>query len=270
MPMFELDRARYTAVLPLLADAKQVVVPFAVCEGYQPGRVFADDCEHPASAWIWLPCGYLFLAGEPQERPPYPAATRLLVETLAPAWRAAGESGFVLVPFSAAWETALADILWDQPHERIYRRPFVLNLSRFAEHGDWAAHIPPGLVMCRVDETLAEHLGGMPTWASAGDFLARGIGYCLMAGDEIASACTTVFGAATRVEIDVHTAEPHRRQGLATMTAAALIEDCLRTGRQPNWECFWDNEASCALATRLGFEAQDDYPVVYWEPAPAG
>lgn len=42
--MFELDRDRYTAVLPLLADAGQVVVPFAVCEGYQPGRVLAMAC----------------------------------------------------------------------------------------------------------------------------------------------------------------------------------------------------------------------------------
>lgn len=268
--MFELDRNRYAAVLPLLADARQTVVPHAVCEGHQPGRVFADDDERPAAAWIWLSCGYLFLAGEPTELPPYAAAAGLLTGILWPAWQAAGESGLVLVPFSAGWESALVEMLQGQPHERIYRRPFVLNRSWSASPGDWAARIPPGLTMRRVDEMLAARLGGMPTWASARDFVAEGIGYCLLDGQEIASACTTVFASRIAIEIDVHTAEPYRRQGLATLTAAALIEDCLRGGRRPNWECFWDNEASCALAARLGFDAQQDYAVYYWEPAPVG
>ncbi len=264
--MRELDKGSYVAVLPLLAEAWQTVVPHAVCEGHQPGRVFATGGARPAGAWIWLSCGYLFLAGEPQDPPPHAAASRLLTETLWPAWQASGESGLVLIPFSAAWEAALLAILQEQPYERIYRRPFVLNRSKFAAHGDWAACIPAGLAMRRVDETLAARLGGMPTWASTGDFLRKGIGYCLLAGEEIACSCTTVFASTTAVEIDVHTAEPYRRQGLASLAAAALIEDCLRGGRRPNWECFWDNEASCALAARLGFEVQDDYPVYYWEP----
>lgn len=39
---------------------------------------------------------------------------------------------------------------------------------------------------------------------------------------------------------------------------------CLR-GQQPNWECFWENHASTALTGKLGFSAELDYPVYFWD-----
>jgi GNAT superfamily N-acetyltransferase len=267
--MIELPATHYANVLPLLRDARQPVVPHSVCEGYNPGRVFADDPDRPTSALVWLPCGYLFLAGEPAAELTPAALAPLLWETLVPAWQAAGETGFVLAPFSAAWAALLAALLQDQPHELIYRRTFTFDLQRFAAHRDWAARIPAGFGMQRMDQALVERLGVMPSWASTEDFLARGIGYCLLQADAVASTCTTVFATSTRVEIDVHTDAAYRGQGLATLTAAALIDECLRGGRQPHWECFWNNAASDRLAGRLGFEFQEDYPVYFWEPPAA-
>ncbi len=264
--MFELTQPAFVTVLPLLHNVKQAVVPFSVCEGRNPGRVFVDHADHPASALIWLSCGYLYLVGEPGDALSLESLAHLLIETLAPAWQAAGESGFILAPFSAAWDARLLAFLKDRAHEKIYRRTFTFHPERFAVHRNWAERVPAGFVMQRMDKALVERMGGLPSWASTQDFLARGIGYCLLKGHDIASACTTVFAASTGVEIDVHTDETYRGQGLATLTAAALIADGLRGGRQPNWECFWENEPSCALARKLGFEMKEDYPVYYWEP----
>jgi hypothetical protein len=39
----------------------------------------------------------------------------------------------------------------------------------------------------------------------------------------------------------------------------------LTTRQTANWECFWDNGPSSALAGKLGFSPLQDYPVYYWE-----
>lgn len=119
--------------------------------------------------------------------------------------------------------------------------------------------------MQRMDEKLVGLIGGMPTWFSPQEFLNRGIDYCLLEGEKLASVCTSVFATRSGIEIDVHTEEAYQRRGFATLTAAALIDECLRGGRLPNWECFWDNDASSALANRLGFDMVEDYPVYYFE-----
>ncbi|MEW5869557.1 MAG: GNAT family N-acetyltransferase [Chloroflexota bacterium] len=263
--MIEVVREHFGLVLPLLATAKQPVAPQSVCLGYNPGRVFVDRGESPACAWVWLACGYLYLVGEPPQD--NPAWQCLLLEELAPAWQAAGESGFILAPFSDAWQARLGDFLQSQPHEQIYRRTFTFHPERFAALRARLPRLPEGFELQRMNAALVEQLGGMPTWASTQDFIERGLGFCLVKDGEIASACTSVFATPNGVEIDVHTEEPYRRQGLATLAAAALIEACLQSGRQPNWECFWENQASCALAARLGYEMKEDYPVYYWEPA---
>jgi GNAT superfamily N-acetyltransferase len=147
----------------------------------------------------------------------------------------------------------------------LYRRPFTFDLARYAALGDWRVRLPTGFRLRPVDGGLAEKIGLPPTWTSIDDFLARGLGFALLAGDEIASVCLSVFACQASLEIDVHTAKNYRRRGLAVITAAAFIEACLLRGQLPNWECFWENEPSAGLAGKLGFTAQPDYPVYFWE-----
>lgn len=112
---------------------------------------------------------------------------------------------------------------------------------------------------------MAEKVGVQASWASMDNFLSNGLGLALLDGDEIASACLSVFASRERLEIDVHTDEKYQRRGFARLTASAFIEACLKRGQQPNWECFWENDASTKLAGRLGFSAEPDYPVYFWE-----
>jgi len=79
------------------------------------------------------------------------------------------------------------------------------------------------------------------------------------------SLCLACFAALGKLEISINTAEAYRRRGLATLTAAAFIEECLERGLQPNWECWWTNTPSTALAEKLGFEQGVDHAVYYWE-----
>jgi GNAT superfamily N-acetyltransferase len=147
----------------------------------------------------------------------------------------------------------------------IYRRPFQFDIAQFKRLGHWQDALPAGFQLRRMDAHLTGRIGAPPGWTSPEAFLEHGLGVVLLEGDEIVSLCTSVFASQEYMEIDIHTEDKYQRQGFAVLTASAFIEECLRLGKQPNWECFWENEASTSLAKKLGFQAEADYPVYYWE-----
>jgi RimJ/RimL family protein N-acetyltransferase len=262
--MLELSPPEFPSILPLLAGIPQKVLPYAIYEGINPGRAWVDRRQDPHTALLWSKVGYYCLAGEPAAAD-LTTIQQALTEILIPASLATGENCLILIPSSAAWKEHLPSLLPGREMIEIYRRPFMLDSQRFAALGDWRARIPPGMRLLPVDTALAEQLGVRGSWASVEDFLREGIGFVLLEGGEIASACTSVFASHERVEIDVHTAAKYQRRGLAKITASALIEACLQRGKTPNWECFWDNEPSVALAVKLGFISLPDYAVHFWE-----
>lgn len=263
--MIELTPLEFPAVLPLLADVRQQVLPAAICQGINPGRVFVDRQPDPRTVLIWSSVGYYILAGDPARCDDFGDLRAALEEVLIPASQALGETGFILVPSTPAWKAHLPDLLPGREVIEIYRRPFRFDAARFAEHSGWRERIPAGLNLRAVDADLAERLNVRASWASVDDFLTHGLGFVLLDGEQIASACLSVLASRERLEMDVHTEEAYQRRGLASICACALIEACLRRGLTPNWECFWDNDPSSALAERLGFVPLPDYPVFFWE-----
>ena len=55
------------------------------------------------------------------------------------------------------------------------------------------------------------------------DFLARGVGQCLVHGNTIASWCIGDYAAGHACEIGIHTDERYRRRGLATLAVRATL-----------------------------------------------
>ena len=263
--MIELPASEFTRAIPLLDGIQQAVLPYAICQGLNPGRVFLDRPENPRTALIWTPVGYYLLCGDPAQAADMSAISQVLTNTFVPASQAGGESSFILLTSHETWKDRLPALLPGREVIEIYRRPFAFDSASFAARGDWRERIPPGFRLQPVDAALAEQLGMLASWASLDDFLTHGVGFALLQGDQVASACTSVFASRTHVEIDVHTDEEYQHRGFAKLTASALIEACLQRGKAPNWECFWENEASTALAGKLGFSPRSDYPVYYWE-----
>ncbi|HEY9075231.1 MAG TPA: GNAT family N-acetyltransferase [Anaerolineaceae bacterium] len=261
--MIELIPSQYSCALSLLAGFPQHVLPFAICDGYNKGRVFTDRAQNPRVALVWSSVGYLCLAGEIGEAGNVDDLHRTLTEILIPASLAGGETSLILIASPSAWKERFASLLPGRNMIEIFRQPFAFNPALFMNLP--RPEIPVGMRLIPIDAMLAEKAGILASWASLNDFLSNGIGYALLDGEAVASICTSVFTSRERVEIDVQTAEPYRRRGLATIVASALIEESLRRGRQPNWECFWDNRPSIALAGRLGFTPLPPYPVAYWE-----
>jgi len=267
--MIELKPPAFTSALPLFSQIPQAVLPAAICEGINPGMIFVDRGEQPRIAFLWTPVGYYFLAGSAIHTAELDALSNVLCNVFIPASLERGETGFILVASPEFEKEQIMAWLGQREVIEIYRRPFTFQAGQFAAHQRMQAAIPTGLTLQRMDAALAEQCGVLASWASAEDFIAQGIGFALLAKDEVASACWSVFASRQRVEVDVQTDPNYRRQGLAVITASTLIEECLRQGRTPNWECFWDNQPSNNLASKLGFAPGPDYPVYYWEENPS-
>lgn len=63
------------------------------------------------------------------------------------------------------------------------------------------------------------------------------------------------------IEIEIGTNAKHRKKGLATVAAAALIIDCLDKGIYPSWDAA--NLESVKLAQKLGYFLVESYDTYY-------
>jgi RimJ/RimL family protein N-acetyltransferase len=268
--MHQFSKDEYHRVAPLFAGMPRSVPLDGVLDGLHLGRVFVDDAEAPASALVWTRWGYHYLGGEPANAAFNRALRPLIAQTLLPASRAMGEPDMLLTIHPADWKDVLPRIVPDPPPIQIFRRTFRLDPPVFRmRHGDWRARVPDGVTVRRIDANLVSDLRRdvEVTWPSLADFLARGLGYVLIADGAPVCTCSAAFVARGRVEIGIKTEAPHRRRGFGLLTASAMIEACLMEGLEPHWECFSDNTPSVRLAERLGFEQVADIPIYYWEGA---
>jgi RimJ/RimL family protein N-acetyltransferase len=271
--MFELTPNQIQAVLPLISTLDQAVLPRAVLEGTTVGWVFADSRSQPASALIGLPCGYFFGAGKAPEGAGLTAARRLVNNTLIPRSQAGGTFGFIFSFGGQDWIKSLPILLLGRSPFHIYRRAFKFDAQRFAEVEQSLPALPEGFELRAIDADLLDEQPGIAqellgTWPSVFNFLKNGCGAVVLRGSEVVSTCLAAFATAERMEISVTTAEAYRRRGFARQAAAIFIRRCLSLGKQPNWDCFWDNDSSTALAQTLGYSIQKDYPIFYWEERP--
>jgi predicted GNAT family acetyltransferase len=53
-------------------------------------------------------------------------------------------------------------------------------------------------------------------------------------------------------DLSIDTLTGHRRKGIGLAVVAALVEHLLEIGKTPVWGASVDNEASLAMATKLG------------------
>ena len=95
-------------------------------------------------------------------------------------------------------------------------------------------------------------------WSS--DFCKYGLSVCLVKDGEIVSLCYSACVVDGLVEIDIITQEGHRGQGLGTFVGQQFVNECIRRGLVPTWDCFVYNGASIRLAEKLGFVKQQTYP----------
>jgi RimJ/RimL family protein N-acetyltransferase len=268
----ELQADQYGSVRQLYAPLWYHLAIFSALEGHTAARVVVDDAVHPTVAMLWdkVEGGY-YLVGDPDNTAFSRALNRFILEEIYPRAQAEGKNADLVVNYAPlAWERTLGDVLAGIHTMRHARQHFLCREPGIA---DWRARVPEDMEMITVDADFLQHteLGNMEDvaqWVRGSwgveDFLARGVGQCLVHGDTIASWCIGDYAAGRECEIGIHTDEAYRRRGLATLTVHATLEQCLARGyTRIGWHCWSNNDASAATALRAGFHQTVEHPVYH-------
>jgi len=251
------DRER---VRPLFAALDYHLSMESVIEGTNPGQVWADDASQPRAAVVLSTEG-AYLAGQAGHE----AFNAALAERFG-AWIASGRGMLAVDLDPPAWEEVLPRLLVGRPPIRQARRHYTCTGIAL----DWRRALPAGYEVRRLDaELLGDAAVSIPdhargwisgNWGSEDAFLRLGFGFGTLHGHDVVSWCIADCVSGDRCEVGIHTAEAHRRRGLAACTAAAAVEHALQSGFvSVGWHCDEENEGSWRTAERAGFVHDRDY-----------
>jgi RimJ/RimL family protein N-acetyltransferase len=264
LAMHELRVDEFYKVKSLLANVNYTpVLVYSVLENIQAGRVFVDDKFAPNVSLITSKGGNYFLVGSESNHDFNKSLSEFLLNKQNHA------NFYDLYTSSPTWVQKLEHLLVGHI-VKLSRTPFTFDKSKFAFFSDWRNKIPNGFVLKRMDETLFKKYRDEvdPSydilWDSPNNFVSNGFGFCLLYKNEFASVCNSGYVGGGYAEIDIKTFEPFRRQGLATITCSAFIEHCLNNNLKPDWHCDGGNLPSIELASKLGFERQKNFHMLWW------
>jgi RimJ/RimL family protein N-acetyltransferase len=105
------------------------------------------------------------------------------------------------------------------------------------------------------DDTI-HAFGSLEAWSE------RGIGHCLLAGDEVVAQATAGPRTRTLMELGVWTRPSHRRRGLSTLVSLHAAVACEARGGVVWWNTNAENVGSIRTAMRIGFTAERRYDFV--------
>lgn len=113
-------------------------------------------------------------------------------------------------------------------------------------------------------EKLFEHNDGIKSfWTSHENFINHGIGFILMDNERIIGHAISASVEDGEVEIDIESDKLYRGKGIAIFLTSCLIDECLKRGLIPKWDCAAANIPSKKLALKLGFKELKKYPFSY-------
>lgn len=268
--IYKLAPPEYMNVRPLFRAFDYHLAVEAIIAGDTPAQVYADDPLQPRVALL-LPRNphRLYLAGTAGNDAFNHEAASVVTGRYATRAKLTESAEFAVYPAPGDWEQEIDAIVPGAATTRIQRRFLRLEQLRIA----WRTSIPADFTIRRVDsQLLAEHpqrteelieeiLSGS---RSVDDFLRSKFGYCVQHGDALVGWCLSEYNRPGRCEVGIETVESYRRQGIATLTASAVVRHALARGTGDiGWHCWASNLASIGTASKVGFEQVEDYPVWY-------
>ena len=267
----ELQKKDYPKVQPLFEELEWNLITCAVIEGTSPGRVYADRAEDPRTAFMCTVEGY-YLAGDDNNAEFNTSLNKLIFESIFAGDTLRKDETDVAIGFHPdSWKEKMPIVFRGRIPLPTARRHYVCNELKV---DNWRDRVPEGFQIQRIDEKLLrtpriqipEHATNwMKTnWGSISNFMKKGFGFCMLHGKRIASWSIADCVSGNACEIGIHTDEGYRRQGLATLTAAAAVDySLLGDFKYVGWHCDEYNLGSIGVAEKVGFKLERRYIQYY-------
>jgi len=267
----ELRKRNYGDVRSLFEELDWNLITRAVIEGTSPGRIYVDRIKKPRTAFMCTVEGY-YLAGYSGNVEFNTSLNKLIFERLFAGDTVRKGETDVAIGFSlGSWEDTMPIIFQGRIPLTTARRHYVCTELKV---DNWRDKVPRGFKVRRIEEKLLQTLrleipehvtGWMKTnWGSISDFMEKGFGFCMLHDKRIVSWSVADCVSGDACEIGIHTHENYRRQGLATLTAAAAVDYSLSSGlNQVGWHCDEYNLGSIGVAEKVGFKLERKYIQYY-------
>lgn len=216
------------------------------------GYACVDRADEPTVCCLTL-SDFVFYAGDASS----PTARYFLATTARPCY---------VLPSTRAWAELTREEA--QTRGKVHTRcSFSSETLDRAELQEAATSTPLGYEVRRFDEetvsmAVEEHWSRslVENFPSVDYFLDAGLGFGVFDEDTLVCGASSFAVYRNVVEIEVDTHPDYRRRGLAAAVSARLVVHCLDHDLLPHWDAA--NEASRALAGKLGFDSERCYEVL--------
>jgi RimJ/RimL family protein N-acetyltransferase len=264
LAMKVLPRNRYGIIKERISS-----VPFnhyfarSVLERHVTGSVLVDSVDDPRTAYIFHPYGLSLLIGDPFNEEFNHWLKRYILDIERKRVR---HEWMQVYPDS--WNQKLREILGQRigPPKDEYdpnivelhsRVNFQFDREAFTRYLEHAKELPDGYEIVEIDPDLFQRIEGLVIpksfWDNADDFKRKGIGFCIIKGDEIVSWSYTVWIHGDLNEIGIETSNDYRGKGFSEIASKEFIQYCINHHQTPVWSCRLENQFSYRLALKLGF-----------------
>jgi len=266
-PIHELSPEKFERVRALVGDQDIHAELLATLSGHCRGRVWVDRLDHPSAALVMSQSHNGYCLGDAPSRGVLLA--RQLIERIIGPWGQQLGAVRWSLRYPSEWHEALSDALADRHPIADSYLCLQYDADQTPPDGD---ALPEGYRLLPVDAAfLAQcwrHSEALDNWirdcwASQAAYLAYGLGYAVVHGDEIVSHCMAEYPTSGAFGIGVDTTEGYRRRGWGTRVSRATVRACLDRGKRVLWHCHQGNVASEQLARNVGLEPLRRYPVLY-------
>lgn len=257
--MVELNKQQAKSIEEIFGYTEETLI-LSFIQGHM-GRGWADDLSNPSCAQI-LVGDFCYVAGD------YNAdGAETLVRNIPSYYK---KPALLMVPQNEAWGRVI-EACHQGKLSKFTRYAIKKEKDCFSREKlhSYIEMLPARFKLARIDEDLYYRTSQLDfakdfcsNFSSAEDYLARGLGFCVLDGDEIDND-NIVCGASSYsvydngIEIEIATKKEYRRQGLAVACAAKLILECMDRDIYPSWDAA--NMASVALAEKLGYHFDYEY-----------
>ncbi|WP_121641293.1 GNAT family N-acetyltransferase [Virgibacillus sp. Bac330] len=258
----ELDKASFQKCRKLINEQGQLEA-IAIVENINPGRIFVDDVNDPASGVIWLGNndGFIFFGNEQNEAFNH-KLNNFINHVIIPEAKKVQLKWFEGIGNHEKWNKVIEKTF---EHRKLGKwNQKVYSLQQGDYKGNSKPEVEQGYKVAKMCDFLFENDNNaikntaflqrkiLEYWGSVESFLRNGMGYCMVYQNEIVSVCFSGFVAGNIHCIDIETLKAHQGKKLAQRIAHHFVEDCMENNLVPYWDCMEVNKPSVAVAENIG------------------
>jgi RimJ/RimL family protein N-acetyltransferase len=251
--------ARWREFAAAFPGAHAQAIFASLFEQFTAGRLWVRPHDTEPVAWLWDQGNSVFyVTGDLSSSANRQHCAALVSDVVRPAALQAGAPWFSIHCHPTLAREELVETAPAAEHWPVQRRFYQWPVAAAAP----AVTVPAGVVLQPIDEqllartdlaNLEEVIGEIRwMWPSTAQFMRDGLGTVAVVEQVIACWCTGEYRSDRQVGLGITTAEPYRRRGIATATAAHAVTQALAQGLRPFWECAEQNLASQRLAETVG------------------